>query len=143
MLNQLRPQTQNSIDQIVRLEIMFDWTALLPSHLSDELLISIARDCRYIQESENKFLPTPENNAAVYLACRFLMFSKDVESIKDAAGLSPSIINQMLKMIQECIEREIIARIVGIKAAPVNLLESFDELLPIYDNGYPRRSAKR
>ena len=143
MLNQLRPQTQTSIDQIVRLEIMFDWPALLPSHLSDELLISIARDCRYIQESENKFLPKPENNAAVYLACRFLMFSNDVESIKDAAGLSPSIINQMIKMVQECIEREIIARIVGIRAAPVNLLESFDELLPIYDNGYPRRSAKR
>ncbi|MDO8773378.1 MAG: hypothetical protein Q7K57_32660 [Burkholderiaceae bacterium] len=141
MLNQLRPHAQTSVDQIAGLEATFDWTALLPSHLNDGLLISIARDCRSIQEAESKYPLTPESNGAIYIACRFLMLSNGVESIKEAASLPPSIMSQMIKMLQECVEREIIARIVGIRAAPINILESFDELLPIYNNGYPRRST--
>lgn len=143
MLNQLHPHTQTSVDQIVDLEAQFDWTALLPSHLNDRFLISIARDCRSIQEAKSKCPLTPENNGAIYIACRFLMLSNAVESVKEAAGLPPSIISQMIKMLQECVEREIIARIVGIRAEPINILESFDELLPIYNNGYPRRSTSR
>ena len=68
-------------------------------------------------------------DAALYMICSFLVRSNAVFTMEEATKMPTSVLMSLIGMLQSSIEREIVRRIVGICAAPSNLIEAIDTAL--------------
>ena len=132
MLDALRPETETNFHEIVKIAAAGGYRAVLPSALKDQLLLSLARDIRLIEQWNNGQSDTdPIIVAPLYVISEILgrhlstprPQSKGVE-------LSGAAMVRAFSTLQIAVEREIVGRIVGVNPEEKDkfLLEKIDGL---------------
>jgi hypothetical protein len=118
ILAALCPTGETRLADITALSEAQDYRALLPSALAEPLLLSLARDMRLIERMMSGDSDVdPQMDAPLQMVYELLMRPKnDVSVSVDELRLSESAMADAFTLFQCALEREIVARAVGVRA---------------------------
>lgn len=130
MLKNLVASATTDVSQLVKLASDDRYQNILPSALSDELLLSLTRDLGLLnQENVDDQTLSQKLTAPLYLVSRLSV--RKYKDAKKKASFNNEDLNKAFSWLQIALERELLSRITGVNDAPSDeqFLECLDNCL--------------
>lgn len=114
MLRSLRPKCPTDLGALSRMAECQPISELLPSKLSDPILLSLALDLRHVELMvKEKSEATESLSVAMYLIVKYLMHLSSPK-LAYKISIQEEALFQAVQILSITVEREIVTRIVGV-----------------------------
>jgi hypothetical protein len=146
-LQDLRPRAGANLDALAPILHRRDWRSLLPSALSEDLLLALARDFRNVEGAMcgplARELEIEGLSVALCVVLHLLAEHPERSNIPDPVNASWQELTGAIQLYQWELEREVVSRVVGLPAsnAGEQLLAGLRESVG-RTNG-PKRKSRR
>lgn len=121
------------LDDLVTLKGLNNIQAMLPSGLNDSLLLSLTKDLRLLGQMNKSDKGFQANLAPpLYLVLELLMRNDDYRGERSGLDIPDHAIDKALGLLHVALEREIVGRVIGVRAGDVEskFLFQLDSCIP-------------